>query len=127
MSNFNLASEIHKHGLISDAEMRKHIDTALDEGGDDMRNAVHHPILTPGHIDRILNSDHDHLKLAAIMHPNASPANIDTVLGASNPLHLKLTAIRRPNATKSNLNKAANDRYPDIRIAALKIKNERNL
>jgi hypothetical protein len=90
MSNFNIASSLYKHGIISDAEMEKHVDKALND------KTSH-----PAEVDRLLQ------------HPTITPDSIDKVLMGHNYFH-KHRVIQHPNATKENLEKAMLDKDLDI-------------
>ena len=83
MSNFNLASSLHKHGIISDEEMGKHIDKALSsQDYYEKRLAIEHPAATSANIDKALDKDQSSMvRRVAIKHPNVTAAHIDKALG----------------------------------------------
>ena len=101
MSNFNIATSLHKHGIISDEEMGKHIDKALSGRDDDE-------------------------KISAIKHPNATAAHINKALNDDHPLVREL-AIQHPNVTSEQLDREINNQRSWVGLTAAKIKNERNL
>jgi hypothetical protein len=86
MSNFNIASSLHKHGIISDAEMGEHISKALDDDDNfEVRSsAIRHPNATSTHIDKALNDEEGYIRHEAISHQNVTSNHINKALGDEN-------------------------------------------
>lgn len=85
-----------------------------DYGSKSSEYALKHPLIQPHHIGIALDSPYDYVRHDAVMHPNASAANL--AKGAQDKkYHVRLAAYMHENATPELIENAKNDEDSVIR------------
>ena len=81
MTTFSMASELHKRGIISNADMEKHIENALSGEDKDARQAaMAHLSYTSDHANKVLGDVDAHTNTALTNRPNSTADHIRKVL-----------------------------------------------
>ena len=98
----------------------KHIDNAIEKLSRDYTNdydVLENPALTHDHLSKLLNSNYNAVRRAALRHPNITPDHIHMALDHENPT-TRYSAISSRKATPRNIDKALDDDSFDVRSEA---------
>lgn len=88
--------------------------------------AVHHPDITPEHLDLAMLSPDNKVKEAALSHPKIKSKHMNNAMNDIVNDNFRKAVLRNPNVSTENVKKGLTDFLSDVRIEALKHKSVTN-